>query len=148
MKDQIKKIRGFVEILHYDKNMQLLEKIDVENLVVQTGLNWIAARLNDPVPSVMNYIAVGTDNTAPALNQTTLVAELFRAPVTTSGGSVSNNTLVFNQTLIQGQADGALTEAGIFSASSGGTMLSRVTYPVINKGPSDTIAINWTITIG
>jgi len=148
MKDQIKKVRGFVKILHFDKDMSLINTIDVENLVVTAGLNWVAGRLNDPPPAFMNYIAVGTDATVPTLSETILVAEIYRAPVSILGGSVSGNSIIYTQTIPPGAATGALQEAGIFNNGVAGTMLSRVTYPVVNKGPSDTIAISWTITIG
>jgi len=148
MKDTIKNIHGIVEILRYDEQMNLVEHHTYNNLVVTTGLQWVAARLNDPTPAVMNYIAVGTNNAAPALGQTTLSTEIYRAPVSALGGAVSGNSIIYNQTIGPGDATGALVEAGIFNQASGGTMLSRVTYPILNKGSGDTIAITWTITVG
>lgn len=148
MKDSIKQVSGKVQIFHYDENKNLINEYEFDNLVVTSGLTWIANRLTDPPDVIMNYIAVGTDNTTPTLAQTALVSELYRAAVSISGGTVSTNNLLFTQTIPPGSATGALQEAGIFTLGSGGTMLSRVTYPVINKGASDTIAINWTITIG
>lgn len=148
MKDSINNIQGHVNILHYNEKNELIKEYSFKNLVVTTGLNWITDRLNTPAPAVMNYIAVGTDNTLPAANQTTLVSEIYRESVAISGGTVSNNTLLFTITLGPGEGTGALQEAGIFDLASAGTMLSRVTYPVINKGAGDTIAISWTISIG
>lgn len=148
MKDSIKQVSGKVQIFHYDENKNLINEYEFDNLVVTSGLNWIASRLTDPPGVIMNYIAVGTDNTTPTLAQTALVSEIYRDVVSVSGGTVSNNNLLFTQTILPGSATASLQEAGIFTLGSGGTMLSRVTYPVINKGASDTIAINWTITIG
>ena len=42
----------------------------------------------------------------------------------------------------------AIAEAGIFNASSVGTMLARATFTAINKGASDTLKITWTVTVG
>jgi hypothetical protein len=148
MKENIKNIRGYVEVLHYDSDMNLIHKYDFENLVVNTGLNWVAQRLNDPTPAVMSHIAVGTDPTLPALNQTALLAEIYRQSMSVLGGAVSGASIVYSCTIGPGNGTGALQEAGLFNADPGGTMLSRVTYPVINKGASDTIAISWTITVG
>lgn len=148
MQDIIKKVRGVVEVLHYDEYMNLIERREFENLVVTTGLNWITDRLNDPVPAVMTHIAVGSSNAVPTMSQTILTSEVARVAVTTSGGATSNNNLVFAATLLPGTGTGSLQEAGIFNSAAGGTMLSRVTYPVINKAAGDTIAINWTITVG
>jgi hypothetical protein len=139
------KFKGTVQVKHWDSEGNLLRDSIHENLVVTTGLQWIAGRLNDPAPAVMNYIAVGTSNTAPALNQTALFAEVARVVVTVPGGSTSGQTIVYSATYNPGVGTGALQEAGIFQSLVGSTMLSRVTYPVINKGPSDTISIIWTI---
>ena len=138
MKDSINNIQGHVNILHYNEKNELIKEYSFKNLVVTTGLNWITARLNTPAPAVMNYIAVGTANTLPAANQTTLVNEVYREAVAIAGGTISSNTLLFTATL----------GPGIFDSAAAGTMLSRVTYPVINKGAGDTIAISWTISIG
>ena len=39
------------------------------------------------------------------------------------------------------------TEAGILNNSSGGSLLCRTVFSVINKGASDSMTITWTITI-
>ena len=46
-----------------------------------------------------------------------------------------------------GEGTGALTEAGIFNASSSGTMLCRTEFSVVNKGASDSMTITWTVTV-
>jgi hypothetical protein len=137
--------RGDVKIKRYLETGELAEQRDVKNLVVTTGLEWIIGRLNAPVPPVMSYIAVGTNNTVPQLNQTTLITEIWRQPTTVAGGSVSGVTIVYTTAIGPGNGTGALQEAGIFDQGSLGTMLSRVTYPVINKGASDTVVVEWTI---
>ena len=44
-------------------------------------------------------------------------------------------------------ATGAVTEAGIFNAASGGTMLCRTVFSVVNKGADDSLSVTWTITL-
>lgn len=44
-------------------------------------------------------------------------------------------------TFAAGTGTGALTEAGIFNASSAGTMLNRVVFATVNKGASDTLIV-------
>jgi hypothetical protein len=41
----------------------------------------------------------------------------------------------------------AITEAGIFDAETGGSMLCRTVFPVVTKMAADTITITWTISI-
>ena len=48
-------------------------------------------------------------------------------------------------TLVPGEATGAITEAGILNASTGGVLFDRVTFPVINKDTLDTYRISFTI---
>jgi hypothetical protein len=40
-----------------------------------------------------------------------------------------------------------VTEAGLFSAVSAGTLLCRTVFSVINKGAADTLGITWTVTV-
>ena len=42
---------------------------------------------------------------------------------------------------------GAITEAGILNAGSGGTLLCRTVFSVVNKASSDSMTITWTVTI-
>jgi len=44
---------------------------------------------------------------------------------------------------------GAVVEAGIFNNGTigQGDMLARTTFPVVNKGADDILAIEWTITL-
>jgi hypothetical protein len=46
-----------------------------------------------------------------------------------------------------GTGTGAVTEAGILNASSGGTLLCRTEFSVVNKGANDSMSITWTITV-
>jgi hypothetical protein len=40
-----------------------------------------------------------------------------------------------------------VTEAGIFNALTGGDMLCRTVFPVVNKGADDTMSVTWTVTL-
>ncbi len=148
MKDNIKKITGRVQINRYDEDLKLIESQEFDNLVVTTGLNWVAGRMGPSPAAVMNYIALGNSGTAPALGDTTLVSETFRSAVTVNGGAVSANSVVYSLSMAAGVGTGSYQEAGLFNANSGGTMLSRVVFPVVNKGASDTVTITWTISVG
>ena len=58
----------------------------------------------------------------------------------------NNKFFSFYVTFNAGEATGAITEAGLLNASSGGTLFDRVTFPVINKGALDIYNIDFTIT--
>ena len=116
-----------------------------ENLVVQVGLNYIASCILSSTSSPFTYMALGTSSTPATLADTTLGSELVRQVFTSA--STSANVVSISTTYAAGTGTGAITEAGIFNASSGGTMLSHVVFSVINKASTDTLTINWTITV-
>ena len=126
------------------KNGELVR--DINNLVVTAGKNWLADRMKQASSAVMSHMAVGTGTTAAAVGDTTLVTELDRNAL--SSTTVSTNTVQYSGTWAAGDGTGALTEAGIFNASSAGTMLARTVFSVVNKGASDQVTITWTITVG
>ena len=119
-----------------------------DNLVVTAGKNWVAGRFKDgSIPAEMSHMAIGSADTAPAAGNTALVTELNRIALTTDGGTVSTNTVQYDARWTSAAAAYAIKEAGIFNAASGGTMLARTTFAVINKGTDDTVSISWTITV-
>ena len=119
-----------------------------DNLVVTAGKNWVAGRFKDgSIPDEMSHMAIGSADTAPAAGNTALVTELNRIALTTDGGTVSTNTVQYDASWTSAAAAYAIKEAGIFNASTGGTMLARTTFAVINKGTDDTVSISWTITV-
>ena len=143
---QIEKLKftGEVTIRRYNEiSGELLEERVIKNLVVTTGINWIIDRLKN-ASNVMSHLAVGTNTTAAAAANTALGAELTRVALTSS--TPSAGTITFVASLPAGTATGALTEAGLFNAPTGGTMLARTVFPVVNKGANDAISITWAIT--
>jgi len=120
---------------------------EVNNLVVTAGLGFIASRMKDATATVMSHMAVGTSSTAAALANTTLGAEVAASRTGLTSTTVAGSGVTYVCTFGPGVGTGALVEAGIFNASSLGTMLCRTTYAVINKGALDTLTISWTVTI-
>ena len=116
----------------------------VPNLVVTAGKNWVAQRMNN-VNTVMTHMAVGTGTTQALAAQTALVSENDRNSLTST--TVTNNTIIYVATWAAGDATAALTEAGVFDASSGGDMLCRTVFTVVNKASADSMTITWTITV-
>ena len=117
---------------------------EVDNLVVTAGKNYVADRMKNN-STVMGYMAVGTGTTAAAASDTTLASESDRNALTST--TVTNNEVAYVGTWAAGDASVAITEAGLFSASSGGTMLARTVFSAVNKGASDSLTITWTITV-
>ena len=132
--------------LQISLNNEIVHQCD--NLVVTAGKNWVAGRFKDgSIPDEMSHMAIGSADTAAAAGNTALATELNRIALTTDGGTVSTNTVQYDASWTSAAAAYAIKEAGIFNAATGGTMLARTTFAVINKGTDDTVSISWTITV-
>lgn len=139
------KLKGKLNIVVTGEDGSVKDTREVDNLVVTSGITFIAARIGTSPPTAMTHMAVGTGATAAAAANTALGTESARVTLqsTTSGTS----TVVYVANFPAGTGTAALTEAGIFNAASAGTMLCRTTFSVINKGANDTMTITWTITL-
>jgi len=118
---------------------------EVDNLVVTAGKNFVASRMKDTTKAAMTHMAVGTGTTTAAASQTALVTENDRNTLTST--TVTGNAIAYVCTWAAGDATAALTEAGIFNASSGGDMLCRTVFSVVNKASADSMTITWTVTV-
>jgi hypothetical protein len=90
-------------------------------------------------------MAVGADTAAAAAGNTILGSELGRVALAST--NVSTNTITYVATFPAGTGTGGVTEAGIFNASSAGTLLCRTVFPVVNKQSGDSMTITWTVTV-
>jgi hypothetical protein len=138
------KAKGELSIKLFGPDGKLKAEQNVPNLVVTTGKTFIAARMVG-TPTAMSHMAIGSGTTDPAVGDTALQTELGRVSLTssTSTGAVVTYVASFGA----GTGTGAVTEAGILNASSGGTLLCRTEFSVVNKGANDSMSITWTITV-
>lgn len=142
-------LAGQLDIVLFDKNGVVKETQTVENLVVNAGLAFIISRMVGTSKSVMGFMAVGSGSTAPAAGDTALGSQLGSRKAldsTTITGS-NNEKVQYICTFAAGEGTGAITEAGIFNASSSGDMLCRTVFAVVNKAADDTMVITWTVTL-
>ena len=140
------KLRGDVAIVLRDKDGNVKDERKINNLVVNSGLAYICSRMAGSSPGLMTHMGAGSGTTAVAAGQTDLVSILGSREALDST-SASANAITFQCTWEAGKSTGAITESGIFNASSGSTMLARVTFGVVNKAASDTLSITHTITL-
>ena len=141
-------ITGELDIVLRAEDGSIKESIHVPNLVVTVGKNFIASRMIGTSPSVMSHMAVGTATAIPATSDSTLGTEVGRARFSVAAAA-AGNVVTYTANFASGVGTGALTEAGIFNASGAGAgvMLCRTTFPVVNKGASDTLTISWNVTV-
>jgi len=133
------KLTGHVTVALNDAIIQ-----EIPNLVVTAGKGYVASRMKDTSASAMSHMAAGTDNTAAAAGDSALGTESGRVTLTST--TVSSNVITYVATFPAGTATAALVEAGLFNASSGGTLLCRTVFAAVNKGSLDSMTVTWAIT--
>ncbi len=139
------KLTGELRITVTNPEGNVKQEVVVPNLVVTVGKNFIASRMKDATATAMTHMAIGSGTTAAAAGDTTLGTELGRVALTST--TVTANAVAYVATFPAGTGTGAVTEAGLFNASSAGTLLCRTVFSVINKGAADTLGITWTVTV-
>ena len=139
-------MRGRLTIVVTAPNGSVKDEQTVENLVVTTGKNYVASRMAGTSANVMSHMAIGTGSTAAAAADTTLGTESARVSLTSTTNN--NNDVVYVATFPANTpaSAAAITEAGLFNASSGGTMLCRTVFAQVNKQTADALTITWTVT--
>jgi hypothetical protein len=146
MLDELLTITGRVTLELLDEYGRLKDFREIDNLVTTVGKGLIANRmLVTPTIGAISHLGVGTGATAPAVGDTTMVAEIWRKALVSA--TVAGAVMTYTGQFAPGEGTGALQEAGLFNASAAGTMLARTTYAVINKASGDTLNVTWTVTI-
>jgi len=143
------KLSGQLNIVLKDKDGNVKDSREVKNLVVNAGLAYIASRMVGTAKDVMSHMALGSGTTAAAAGQTDLVTMLGsrEALDSTTITGTNNEKVQYVASFEAGDATGAVTEAGIFNASTSGDMLCRTVFDVVNKAADDTMTVTWTITL-
>lgn len=141
------KANGELRVVLTGSDGQVKEDVLLKNLVVDTGLNFIVKRMKDATADVMSHMSLGTGTTAAAAADTTLQTEINGSRVGLTSTTVTANQITYIASFAAGVGTGAVTEAGIFNNSTGGTMLCRTVFPVVNKQSGDSMTVTWTVTV-
>lgn len=144
------KLKGSVNVKLIGPDGNVKQEHTDHNLVVTVGKNYLASWLTAATQSTsfMPYVGLGTVQTGPssgdtALNSESVVGGYSRVSGTlTSATNVWTNTATFNP----GNGTDAIREAGLFTASTSGTMFAHQTFNVYNKAAGDTMIIVWSVT--
>jgi hypothetical protein len=139
-------VKGRLSVVLRDADGNVKQSQDIPNLVVSSGLAFIASRMKDTTDAAMSHMAVGSGTTAAAAGDTALETQIG-SRVSLTSTTVTANAVAYVATFAAGTGTGAITEAGIFNADTSGTMLCRTVFSVVNKGADDTLQITWTITL-
>lgn len=148
-------IAGHVEIILRGPDGNIKDKRvikdmrSIPNTITTFGDKLVADQMSAGGLDAISHMAIGT-GTGMGANNNSLATELDRNAITSNtqqSGADDNDILVVGD-WAAGDGTGAITEAGIFNAASGPGMFCYSSFSEINKGASDTLQINWTITFG
>jgi hypothetical protein len=149
-KDGIK-ITGEFELILRGPDGRVKTRRRAKNLVVDAGLNLICSHLKESSAAVPSHMAIGTGSTTAAASDTTLVTECsggsYARQALSSVLNTTNKTITYTNLFDANVGTGQIQEAGIFTASTAGTMLARVTFSSLQKDAVDTLTITHTITL-
>ena len=139
------KITGHINLKLYDKYGNLKDERDIHNTITTVGkaylATWLAAA--SQAGKFMAYLAVGEGSPS----GTALGSEIGTRVSGTLSTPGSTNIWQNSGTFAAANGTGAITEVGLFSASTSGTMFASQTFDVINKGASDSLTLTWQITL-
>jgi hypothetical protein len=144
------KLSGKLSIVLFDSAGNIKDTREVNNLVVNSGLTFIASRMTGTAKSVMSHMAVGTSTTAVTATQTDIQSILgTRVALDIAGGSPSTSAVVYSASFNVGVSVGSITEAAIFNSGTlaTGDMLCRTVFTAITKGATDSMVVSWTISL-
>src|SRR5262245_849324 len=148
-------MHGALTLCMTDGQGRIVHRTRHGNRIVTTGRDLVAklfaAQVAGVPPGAVTHMALGTDGTDPTDADAALRAEIApRKPVSVEYSKITESgverirarlTSVFES----GEANGALREAGIFTAASGGVMYNRVKYDTVTKTADFKLTLIWDV---
>jgi len=154
-------LRGWFEMVVINPDGTVREVREVKNTVVNAGKAQVAGFINSAVSvtssgvGAMRFLAIGSATSATGVADTTMGVEfssnggarLVATSLTRVTTSVTNDTAQNVLTFTCSAGTLAVGEAAIFDASSGGNMLSRQPFAVINLTSGDSLQTTWKVQV-
>jgi len=132
-----------VVVILGDKKTGERTVLATHNMVVNAGQNLIRDLLAGDTADAITHIGYGHGTTAPALTNTTLQDEEARYEITTPWTKSTGEALI--EHYLEAGNLGILTEAGLFTAASYGTMYARATFAAVTKTEDKYLQTSWTL---
>lgn len=118
------------------------------NLIVTVGHNALATWLAQSTQSVpfMSWVGLGSGTTPPIVSNTALESEFSGGGYVREQGALTSSTSTRTVTALfpAGVGTGSISELGLFSANSAGTMFARLVVTPRVKDAGDTLTVTWT----
>lgn len=147
--DETLKALGTLEITVRDEFGNIKDTRKVKNVVTNDGKGFIASRMVGTSSAVMSHMGLGTGSANPTDPAQTALGAAVGTRVTVTATNPTATSVKYSATFPAGNPATAqtITEAGVFNALTGATMLCRTVFSAVNKGTSDSLTIDWTVNI-
>jgi hypothetical protein len=133
-----------VEIILRGADGEIKQILTAHNLVTTVGKEKLAEQLvASPATEKPKFIAVGSGSGTAEASNTALGTEIKRKEASTR--AAAGKVLTMAVTYTAGEATGEVKEAGVFAATSAGSMYARLVFSVITVGASDSLEVKWTL---
>lgn len=145
------KVEGFVTLQIYDKDGNLKSESKGHNIITNAGLAQLALLAGDATAVPFTYLALGTSSTAVAATDTALGAEITDTGLARAAATISRTTTTLTNDTLRATytwtATGVKTieEAGLFNASSAGTMLGHKLTGTSTTANGDEVELTYDI---
>jgi len=125
------KLKGTVIIETRKKDGIVIEREELDNLLVDSGLERVVKLLSGVSAVDFTHIAIGTGTTAAANDDTALETEIVRAEADDGGSYEADYKAVWEKTFSFGSGESySITEAGVSDSAtvSGSVLLDRFVF--------------------
>jgi hypothetical protein len=145
-------MKGHLTLELHDRQNRPVSRLATSNHIVLSGRDLVAKQFIGIEAGPISHIAVGTGATVVADADTALATELFRKAInppdpaqhlTTT--SDNRRKILVSAELDFAEGNGALTEAALFNAATGGVMYNRVVFPTVTKTSDFKLTLIWEI---
>jgi hypothetical protein len=132
----------------YGPTGEIKQAVNGYNTITTGGISALVQHLVSATAAATTfthrYIAIGSDNTAEASDDTALGTELARHTGTVS--QVTDGIYRVTATFPSGTGTGNVYEYGLFDSNTAGTMFSRDTEALVTKSANDDLVVVTEIT--
>jgi hypothetical protein len=143
---------GYV-VVTVTRDGQEIYRNEQHNLITNVGKDFISAQIGATTPGAngANYIALTTTAVTPAAGDTALSGEITTGGLGRAQGTYAHtagqNTFTVSKTFTATASATNVQAAGLFTASSSGTMMAENTFTSVSLANNDQLTITWTITL-
>jgi hypothetical protein len=147
-------VHGYVTVSVLRDGQEIYHHED-HNLITTAGQDFIRQQIGETSSGNIgtngaNYIALSSNTATPAASDTTLTGEITTGGLARAQGTyaeVSTDQFTITKTFTASATHTSVQKAGLFTASSSGTMMAENTFTSVSLASGDQLTITWTITL-